>query len=73
METNVNREMKVLRAKYGWTQSDLAKKVGVSRQTILLIEKGEYNPSLNLCIAIAEALNSDLNTLFWRKRNGEAD
>ncbi|WP_354680386.1 helix-turn-helix transcriptional regulator [Macrococcoides caseolyticum] len=47
------------------SQLDLAKKVQVSRQTINLIENDKYNPSLDLCIKIAKALNTDLNTLFW--------
>lgn len=51
--------------KKGMTQEQLAKKVNVTRQTIGLIEKGEYNPSLQLCIAIAKALDKTLNDLFW--------
>ncbi|MDQ0150350.1 helix-turn-helix transcriptional regulator [Eubacterium multiforme] len=47
------------------SQLELAKKVGVARQTINLIENQKYNPSLDLCIKIAKALGTDLNTLFW--------
>lgn len=47
------------------SQLELAKKVGVARQTINLIENQKYNPSLELCIKIAKALGTDLNTLFW--------
>lgn len=47
------------------SQEDLAKAVGVTRQTIGLIEAGNYNPSLNLCVAICKALNRTLNDLFW--------
>ncbi|MBR6340450.1 MAG: helix-turn-helix transcriptional regulator, partial [Treponema sp.] len=43
----------------------LAKAVGVSRQTINAIEKGDYNPSINLCIAICKELGVTLNDLFW--------
>ena len=48
------------------TQQDLAKKVKVTRQTIGLIEKGEYNPSLKLCLNIAHALEKTLDDLFWK-------
>lgn len=47
------------------SQQDLADKVGVSRQTISAIEKGDYNPSINLCIAICKAVGKTLNDLFW--------
>ena len=47
------------------SQEQLARKVGVTRQTIGLIEKGEYNPSLHLCIAIAKELKKTLDELFW--------
>lgn len=48
-------------------QEDLAKAVGVTRQTIGLIESGEYNPTLNLCIAICRVLDKTLNDLFWEE------
>ena len=51
--------------KAGVTQEQLAKNVGVTRQTIGLIEKGDYNPTLSLCIAIAKALGKTLDELFW--------
>lgn len=47
------------------SQEDLANEVGVTRQTIGLIEAGNYNPTLKLCIAICKALNKTLNDLFW--------
>ncbi|MCQ2589913.1 MAG: helix-turn-helix transcriptional regulator [Treponema sp.] len=47
------------------SQEQLAKKVQVSRQTINAIENGDYNPSINLCIAICKALDTTLNDLFW--------
>ena len=49
------------------SQQELAEKVGVSRQTISAIEKGDYNPTINLCIAICKALNKTLNDLFWEE------
>ena len=51
------------------SQEDLANAVGVTRQTINMIEKGNYNPSLNLCIAICKALNKTLDELFWEEEN----
>lgn len=47
------------------SQLDLAKAIGVSRQTINMIENNKYNPSLDLCINLAKALQTDLNSLFW--------
>ncbi|WP_414045274.1 helix-turn-helix transcriptional regulator [Macrococcus equi] len=57
------------RKKLGHSQLSLARDVEVSRQTINLIENDKYNPSLDLCIKIAKALNTDLNTLFWEDDN----
>lgn len=47
------------------TQSELSQIIGVTRQTIGLIESGKYNPSLNLCVSIAKVLGSTLDELFW--------
>lgn len=47
------------------SQEDLANAIGVTRQTIGLIEAGKYNPTLKLCIAICKTLNKTLNDLFW--------
>ena len=60
-----NIKIKLARVEKGMSQQDLADMVGATRQTIGLIEKGKYNPSLNLCINIAKALNRTLNDLFW--------
>ncbi|AEB74007.1 helix-turn-helix transcriptional regulator [Lentilactobacillus buchneri] len=54
------------RKQVGISQFALAEKVGVARQTINLIENDKYNPSLKLCISLAEELGTDLNTLFWK-------
>ncbi|WP_342567800.1 helix-turn-helix transcriptional regulator [Psychrobacillus sp. FSL K6-4046] len=62
----VNR-MKIARMEKGLTQSELASKIGVTRQTVGLIEKGDYNPTLQLCIAIAKELDQTLNDLFWEE------
>ena len=60
-----NLNLKSARALKDMSQDDLAKSVGVSRQTINAIEKGDYNPSINLCIAICKELGVTLNDLFW--------
>ena len=56
--------IKELRARFNLTQEDLAKKVGVRRETILFIEKGNYNPSLKLAHDIAKALQTTIDELF---------
>ena len=58
-------KVKLARVEKDLTQAQLAQKVGVTRQTIGLIEKNEYNPSLQLCISIAKTLDKTLNDLFW--------
>ena len=55
---------KLARVENNLTQAELAEKVGVTRQTIGLIENGKYNPTLNLCIEIARVLNKTLDELF---------
>lgn len=62
----VNR-VKLARMELNMTQQQLADTVGVTRQTINLIEKGNYNPSLKLCLAICYSLNKTLDNLFWIK------
>lgn len=52
------------------TQKDLADAVGVSRQTVNAIEKGEYNPTLKLCLAICKVLGKTLDELFWEENDG---
>lgn len=61
----MKNNVKITRIKLSMNQQELAQRVGVTRQTIGLIEKGEYNPSLNLCIALAKELNKTLDELFW--------
>lgn len=62
-----NLKLKVARAEKDMTQAALAEAVGVSRQTINAIEKGEYNPTINLCRAICKALGKTLDELFWEE------
>lgn len=60
-----NLRLKSARAAVDLSQQELADLVGVSRQTISAIEKGDYNPTINLCIAICKVLGKTLNDLFW--------
>lgn len=60
-----NEAMKQARKTAGLSQESLAARVGVSRQTINAIEKGDYNPTIKLCINICLALGVTLNDLFW--------
>lgn len=60
-----NLKLKSARAALDLSQQELAEKVGVSRQTINAIEKGDYNPTIKLCIAICRTLGRTLDDLFW--------
>ena len=62
-----NKKMKIARIEADVSQQQLADIVGVTRQTINLIESGNYNPSLKLCIEISRALKKTLNDLFWEE------
>ncbi|MCR4751475.1 MAG: helix-turn-helix transcriptional regulator [Eubacterium sp.] len=60
-----NLRLKAARVGLDLSQADLADRVGVSRQTISAIEKGDYNPTINLCIKICKVLGKTLDELFW--------
>ena len=62
-----NIKIKLARVEKGLSQEELAAKVEATRQTIGLIEKGRYNPSIKLCVRIARALDKTLNDLFWEE------
>ncbi len=62
-----NLKMKSARAALDLSQQELADKIGVSRQTINAIEKGDYNPTIKLCIELCKALNKTLDELFWEE------
>lgn len=62
-----NLKLKSARAGRDLSQEDLAGLVGVTRQTIGMIEAGNYNPSLNLCVAICKVLGKTLDELFWEE------
>lgn len=61
----VNEKMKQARQEKKISQGELAKIINVSRQTINMIENGDYNPSISLCIKICRVLNKTLDELFW--------
>ena len=67
-----NIKLKMARVEKDLTQEELADKVGVTRQTIGMIEAGNYNPTLNLCIAICKALDRTLDDLFWAEDQPES-
>ena len=62
-----NLKMKFRRIELDMSQTELAKRVGVTRRTIGLIEAGDFNPSLKLCIAICRALGVTLDEIFWEE------
>ena len=62
-----NLRLKAARAGLDLSQQELAERVGVSRQTISAIEKGDYNPTINLCVAICKVLGRTLEELFWEE------
>ncbi|WP_208587073.1 helix-turn-helix transcriptional regulator [Gracilibacillus suaedae] len=64
-----NLKLKVARVEHDLSQAELAEKIGVTRQTIGLIEQGKYNPSLQLCISICKTLNKTLDELFWQEED----
>ena len=65
MEQKLENKVKLARVEVGLTQQQLAEKIGVTRQTISLIEKGKYNPTLKLCLDICYAVNKTLDEVFW--------
>ena len=68
-----NLRIKFRRIELNISQTELAKKAGVTRQTIGMIESGEFNPSLKLCLSICWALGLTLNDLFWEEKPDEED
>ena len=64
-----NLKLKLARVELDMTQGDLAEAVGVTRQTIGLIEAGKYNPSLSLCQSICRCLGKTLDQLFWEEED----
>ena len=62
-----NLRLKGARASLDMSQQELANRVGVSRQTINAIEKGDYNPTIKLCLSICRELGKTLDALFWEE------
>ena len=60
----MHNRIKELRARHGFTQDDLARRVGVRRETIVFLEKGKYNPSLKLAYDIAKTFNEKIEDVF---------
>jgi len=69
MKDKLMNQVRKYRREQNLSQIALAEKIGVARQTINLIENDKYNPSLDLCLKLAWALKTDLNTLFWRDKD----
>lgn len=67
----MKNNLKVARVQVNLTQQQLAEKVGVTRQTISLIEKGKYNPTLKLCLEICYAVDKTLDEIFWIERESD--
>jgi putative transcriptional regulator len=65
IEAMKNLKLKAARTLKGLNQAELAEKVGVTRQTIVAVESGKYNPTINLCIDICKVLGYTLDQLFW--------
>ena len=68
-----NLKMKFKHIELNISQTELAKRAGVTRQTIGLIEAGEFNPSIKLCVAICRALDVTLNDIFWEDEENETE
>ncbi len=68
-----NLKLKFRRIELDMSQTELAEKAGVTRQTIGLIEAGDFNPSLKLCIDICKALGVTLNDLFWEEETSNEE
>ena len=62
-----NEAMKQARLEKGLSQQELADRLGISRQTVNAIERGDYNPTIKLCVGICRALERTLNDLFWEE------
>ena len=64
-EAEMENKVKLARVRANLTQQELADAVGITRQTVSLIEKGKYNPSLKLCLQICYVVNAKLDEIFW--------
>ncbi|MFB5662851.1 helix-turn-helix transcriptional regulator [Alteribacillus sp. HJP-4] len=64
----LENRVRELRARFNMTQSDLAKHAGITRQTVGLIEKGDYAPSITLALKLAEAFDTQVEKVFWLEK-----
>lgn len=69
----VNYKLKEARIKKGLSQTELAERAGITVQTLCLIERGKYNPSLKVCSALCRALGRTLDDIFWESEDGESE
>jgi putative transcriptional regulator len=67
----LGNKVRELRARFKWTQQDLANSVGITRQTVGLIEKGDYAPSVTLALKIAQSFNVSVEEVFYLKEREE--
>ena len=67
----LNRRLKAARVEKGLSQDALARAIGASRQTVNMIERGDYNPTLRLCLDICRVLGRSLDELFWPEEDDE--
>lgn len=67
----MKNKVKISRVQMDLTQQQLAEKTGITRQTISLIEKGKYNPTLKLCLDICYAVNKTLDEVFWVEKEND--
>ncbi|KLV29412.1 helix-turn-helix transcriptional regulator [Priestia megaterium] len=67
----LRNRVRELRARFKWTQQDLADSVGITRQTVGLIEKGDYAPSVALALKIAKSFNVSVEDVFYLKEGKE--
>ena len=68
-----NLKLKFARIEKGLSQIELAKRIGVTRQTIGMIEAGDYNPTLKLCLALCRELGKTLDDIFWEEDSNEEE
>ena len=69
----MKNRLRVLRAEYDWTQEDLARKLGISRQAVIAIEKEKYDPSLPLAFKIARLFRKRIEEIFLEREAGEGE
>jgi len=69
----VHNRLRELRARHGFTQEALADVIGMSRQTVIALEKGRYNPSVQLALLVAKAMGEPVESIFWLEPSSDDD